>query len=322
MRGASAEPKQAGQPRWTGDTPVGWEELPAQPQRFRDAVWRVAGNEETECYLSAGVGGGVSMNMGRWYTQQFGVQDVPAVEALPVVELAGHPGRLVELSGTYMQKPGQAVLLAFFAEGDQVTSLKFTGPEAVVQGNRDKFLQLARSLRRASAGPNPEAPPIQPGQPMPPNHPGMNTEHAAPTSASAPAPFAADVPAGWTAKPGSRPLHHTFGTDGEVYVSQLGGGLRPTLDIWRGEVGLAAMSDAEWNALPKVPMLGGEATLLDVSGDFHSMSGKQIAGARLLVVTLLEGGTITFAKLVGPAAEVEAQRAPFLKFCASLRRAP
>src|SRR5262245_39531566 len=60
---------------WTGTTPDGWEEL--APQRFRELNWRVAGNQEAECYLSVAVGGGVAGNMARWYTQQFGIAEVP-----------------------------------------------------------------------------------------------------------------------------------------------------------------------------------------------------------------------------------------------------
>ena len=52
------------------------------------------------------------------------------------------------------------------------------------------------------------------------------------------------------------------------------------------------------------------------------MSGKQIAGARVLIGALVEGGSITFVKLVGKAAEVEAQREGLLQFLASLRRTP
>jgi hypothetical protein len=94
------------------------------------------------------------------------------------------------------------------------------------------------------------------------------------------------------------------------------------LDIWRGEVGAGNATDAEFAAVGKVPMLGGEAALLDVAGDFRSMSNKQIAGARILVAALELGGAITFAKLVGKAADVEAQRPAFLQFCKSLRRQP
>ena len=312
--------------RWTGATPTGWEALPSDPGRFRELLWRIAGNADTECYLAPGVGGGVAMNMARWYTAQFGIQEVPALESLPIVEIAGRPGRLVELAGTFMQKQGVGMLLAFFAEGEQVTSLKFTGPEAVVLGNKEQFLGLAKSLRTATVGPNKDAPTIERGQPMPADHvpiPGADPNAKAGPAVPAAAPFTATVPAGWTVKAGSqRLLHYTFGGDGEVYLNQLGGSLKQTLDIWRGGMQLPALSDAEFQALPKVPMLGTEGTLLDIAGNYSDISGKQVEGARVLVAAQVDGNAITFVKLVGKAVEVEVQREAFLQFCASLRRAP
>ncbi|HZN40607.1 MAG TPA: hypothetical protein VFD82_17520 [Planctomycetota bacterium] len=302
--------KPSGEQHWTGTTPSGWEELPAQPDSFRDLLWRVAGSTETECYLSAGVGGGVAGNMKRWYTVQNGIQDVPQVESLPVVEMAGRQGRLIELSSS-----GKAMMIAFLADGPQLTTLKFTGPEAIVRQNREPFLEVAKSLR-LQAGPGPAR-----GSGSSEKTPA-GSPHDMQPGGTDPA-FTATVPAGWTVKkPSHRVLHYTFGSEGEVYMSQLGGTLRPTLDIWRGELGLPAMSDSEYLALPKVPMLGSEGTLLDARGDFRSMSGKQIPGARVLIGALVEGSSITFVKLVGKAAEVEAQREGLLQFLASLRRTP
>lgn len=306
--------------QFTGEAPGAWRELPAQPNNFKDRVWQLGDDATTECYLTAGVRGGVAGNLARWYGQ-FGAAPA-AVESLPVVEFAGQPGRLLELTGTYKGNQGWAMMLAFRAKGDVVTTLKFTGPEAAVKAHRDDFLGLAKVLRAASASPLPNVPPIERGQAMPSDHPpiaGDATHDMSPP----PSPFTADVPAGWQPVPGSqRVLHHSFGDGGEVYVSQLGGGLRAMLDIWRGEVAAGPASDTEFAAVGKTPMLGAEAALLDVAGDFTSMSGKQIPGARILVAALDAGGSITFAKLVGKAADVEGQRAAFVKFCASLRRQP
>lgn len=320
MRAPSAQ----GPKRYVAAAPAGWEELPPQPSRFRESLWRVAGVDGTECYVTAGVGGGVAQNMARWYGQ-FGVTSVPAIESLPVVEFAGRPARLVELTGTFGGKPAQGMLLAFFADGDAVTTLKFTGPESVVAGNRQKFLDLAQALRLATASPDPKAPPIEPGQPMPPGHPPTGAGGTAPPAqAPAPAaPFTATAPATWSSKTGtSRWLHHGFGADGEVYVGQLDGTLKPTLDIWRGEMGLSPMSDAEYEQLPQMAFLGEDSVLLDLAGNFQSMSGKQIPDARLLVAARSDGGAIVFVKLVGPAADVAAQVDAFRQFCASVRRAP
>lgn len=298
--------------KFIADVPNGWESLPAQPARFREAIWRVAGDDSTECYLSAGVGGGVTGNLTRWY-RQFGQSDVPAVEALPAAQLGGRDGHLVELDGTFGGKPDMAMLLAFFADDDAVTSLKFTGPKATVQKQKDAFLQIARTLRAAPAGGAPrQAPtPTAPTQPMP----GM------PQAGTSP--FTATVPNGWTPKAGSsKPLHHTFGSDGEVYVSQLGGTPRQMLDIWRGELGLQPLTDAEFGALPKTQMLGGEGVLLDMRGHYRGMTGKEIADAGMLIAVVENTGSTVFCKLVASASDCVAQRKAFESFCGSLRRLP
>ncbi|MBL9076482.1 MAG: hypothetical protein JNL08_03195 [Planctomycetes bacterium] len=308
--------------QFAGSAPTGWSEQPAQPGRFRDRIWTIGGAPDVECYLTNAVGGGVQQNVARWFGQ-FGIRDVKPIEALPVVEFAGKPGRLLELSGSFQGKAGYAMLLAFTVAGDSVTTLKMTGPEADVAAHKEEFLALAKGLRAASASPMPEAPPIERGQPMPDGHPPIGGDAKRDTMPP-PQPFAAEVPAGWQPVAGTqRLLHHSFGSGGEVYVSQLGGTMRAMLDIWRGEIaGAGQLSEAEFAAVPKVPMLGGQAHLLDVAGDYRSMGGKQIPGGRLLVAAIEQDGAIVFAKLFGTAADVEAQREGFLRFCATLRRNP
>jgi hypothetical protein len=135
-------------------------------------------------------------------------------------------------------------------------------------------------------------------------------------------PIAASAPAGWRPKAGSSKWHHhEFGAGAEVYVSQLGGGLKDTLDIWRGEMGQAPLAADAFANLPRTVFLGDDAVLLDLAGDFRSFSGKQIQGARMLVAAREENSAITFAKLVGPAADVGAAAAEFAAFCRSARKA-
>lgn len=307
---------------FAGDAPTGWSEQPGQPARFRDRIWQIGAAPAVECYLTNGVGGGVAQNLARWYGQ-FGSSEVKAVEALPVIEFAGRPGRLLELEGSFQGKPDQAMLLAFTSQGDMVTTLKMTGPKADVAALRDEFLELAQTLRPASPSPMPAAPPIQRGQAMPDGHPpveGGATRDTMPP----PAPFVADVPPEWRPVAGSQRLfHHQFGDGGEVYVSQLGGSMRQMLDIWRGEIaGAGQLTDEQFAAVPKVPMLGQDAWLLDVAGDYRSMGGTQIDGGRLLVAATEADGGILFAKMFGKAEDVEAMRDGFLRFVASLRRRP
>ncbi len=329
--GAAAPQGQAapkGELRWVGALPTGWETQPSNPARFRDAVWKITSDANCEIYLTAAVGGGVAGNLARWYTQQFGIAEVPAMEALPIVELAGKPARLAEMKGTFAGKANWAALIAFVPQGEQMMTFKFTGPEAVVMANKDAFLALAKSLRQATASPDAKAPPIDPNQPMPSNHPDIGAANggaangATATPAAATGPFTGTAPAGWTPKPGTqRFLHHTFGKDGEAYVGQLGGTVKQNLDIWRGEMGQQPMTDAEYAALPKAAFLGEDSVLLDLAGNFQSMSGKKIDGARMLVMARSDGQSTQFAKLFGAAADVAAQVDAFRSFCASVRRA-
>lgn len=304
--------------KFVADVPSGWEALPPEPDRFREAIWRVTGDEPNECYLSAGVGGGVAGNLMRWY-RQFGRLEAPAVDSLPSVALGGQEARLVELEGTFGGKPDQAMLLAFFANGESVTSLKFTGAKALVAKHREEFLQIARTLRAAAPGAGPAASGQQPA----PHQPPKATAPGGMPGMTAGSPFTADIPAGWTAKTGStKPLHHTFGSDGEVYVSELGGTAKQMFDVWRSELGQQPLSDAEFEALPKVPMLGGQAHLLDQKGHYRGMTGKEIADAGMLIAVVQDGGSTVFCKLLGQAADVQAQRAAFEAFCKSLKRKP
>lgn len=306
---------------WSAPTPAGWELQSPQPERFRDLLFKVG---DGECYLTAGVGGGVAMNLQRWYVQQAGQAQAPAPEALPEVDFAGAKGRLVELFGTISGKADQGMLIVFATKGESMSTLKFTGSQAVVQAEKERFLQVAAALRQGTAAAAGAAKPSTAGATATtPTATAPTPTATAPSPAATTGPFSATVPAGWTPKAGSnKPLHHTFGADGEVYVSQLGGGLRPMFDIWRSEVGGQPLTDEEFAALPKQAMLGGEALLLDASGQFRSMQGKAIADARLLVAAHEGGGTITFVKLVGRADEVAAQLDSFRSFCAALTRTP
>ena len=145
-----------------------------------------------------------------------------SVAALPEIRFANRSGRLVEHQGMFSGKAEWGAMIAFYNDGNSVTSLKFTGPQQVVQNNRKQFLALAESIRIGAGSPQASAPAIQPGQQMPADHVPINQGGDA-SAGKAPSPFTAEVPDGWAAKEGRRVLHHTFGQGSEVYVSQLGG---------------------------------------------------------------------------------------------------
>jgi hypothetical protein len=69
-----------------------------------------------------------------------------------------------------------------------------------------------------------------------------------------------------------------------------------------------------------VAFLGEDSVLLDLAGNFQSMTGKQIQGARMLVAARDVSGSIVFVKLFGPAADIDGQVDAFRQFCGSVRR--
>jgi len=288
------------QQRWTGTTPNGWEELPPQPERFRDLRWRVAGNTETECYLSAGVGGGVAGNMKRWYTDQNGILDVPKMESLPVVEMAGRQGRLIELSNG-----GKAMAIAFLADGPQLTTLKFTGPDSVVKQNREQFLEVAKSLRMVTANASAS---------------GEKDRTSSGEKPSGEKRWAGTTPSGWDELPPQPDRFRDLlwriagNQDTECYLSTgVGGGVPNNMTRWYSkQFGIADVPKPE--ALPEVEIAGRPGRLVELAGTYNEKPGMA-----MLLAFFADGAQLTTLKLTGPEAIVKQNREPFLALAKSLR---
>ena len=135
-----------------------------------------------------------------------------------------------------------------------------------------------------------------------------------------------EVPQGWQAGPERSMRLFTLVPEGatstECYATLLpgdGGGAFDNFNRWRDQMGLAPMSLPEYEALAVRSVLGVEARLIDLRGDFTGMSGERVSGARLLGLICELGDRALFLKMTGPEGEVEAERAAFLELCDSLR---
>ncbi|MFO1078065.1 MAG: hypothetical protein U1E73_10135 [Planctomycetota bacterium] len=309
-RQPSAPPAQS----YTAEVPTGWTQLPANPARFQDALFSLA-NGEGECSLTAQVGGGLRGNVDRW-TGQFGLPALTDAELDTAQRhsLLGQPARLIELAGAFRGKEGMA-MLALITDGDTVSTLKLVAPKAVADAERGRFLLVASTLRPGSGPATAPSPDHAAPHVTPPPDP-----HGGPAAGPA---LSADTPAGWTPKADStRSLHHTFGTDGEVYFSALGGDVLQNLNVWRDDMKQPPLLQEQLDALPKVTLLGTDAAMMDITGDYKAMSGQQIANARMLVAAAKVEGAMVYVKLVGNAADVAAQADAFRAFCKSIRRNP
>ncbi len=312
----------AGPPRFDLDLPEGW--VRREPSSMRLVNLGLAAHPEVECYLTALAAAGNTLlgNLNRW-RRQMGADPVEAdaLAALPRHGLLGQEAVFVELAGTYSDamsgaepRPDQALLGLLAVMDRTFVTFKMTGPRAVVEGERERFLAVAASLKaRFRDTPAPADAPA----PAPAAPPGPQPEVERGT-------LRWTAPSGWTSMgaSGMREVTFRIGEDGtECWITFLGpaaGGVEANVNRWRGEMGQPPLGPAELDALPRLDVLGVKGVLVAVEGEWQGMGKPPLAQAGLLgLVAELPDRTL-FVKLVGPAEAVRAQREPFEAFCRSL----
>jgi len=133
-----------------------------------------------------------------------------------------------------------------------------------------------------------------------------------------------EVPSGWkeVAPTQFRELNFVAGTDDtvECFTTTLppGADIAANVNRWRGQFGLEPFSEEKLAALPRVPLLGVEAVLVNLKGSFSNMGAAPKANYGLLAAIIpLTDQTVT-VKMVGPLSELDAQVGNFGYFLQSL----
>ena len=306
---------QAPEPKFTWSLPAGWENLPASG--MRKGSWRVAGDEQTDCSLTMlqGVGGGLLANVNRWRAEM-GLEPTSEDEAQKLASrtLFERPATYIDLAGNFSGGRGGkgavegARMLGLVLSLNAATIfLKFTGPANVVTANKEAFEALADSLQVAATTPEPHA----------------GAVGGAPGAAEG---YAFETPSGWALQPAKMMRIATFIPDDDpaswCYASQLAGdagGLDANVNRWRREMGQGTLDSAAIQALPKLEVLGTQAPLLDLTGDFAGTGGPSLKGARMYGIVCERGDHVIFVKMVGPADTLPGQRERFVQFCTSLQ---
>lgn len=324
--------------------PAGWSELPTS--QFREANFRVAGNPQAECYLStlAGEGGGLAANVNRWRAQM----SLPPlggdeIAMLPRVDWLGKKAVSVDFTGTWTGMSGDnnaagwRLVGLLLVEPTQSRFLKMTGPGEVLERELENFRALAASLRLGAAAQDDGSMDMT-GE-LPPGHPPMNGGASAnagsgasgmeSSTASAPAAIPAGnrspggyewtPPAGWTRGPekAMREITYVVG-EAECYVTLLGGtggGMLANINRWCGQMGQAPFTEADVAKFARVPMLGADATIVELErGSSSSTAAEYLLGA----VCLLPERSV-FVKMTGPRTLLERELVAFQDFCKSAR---
>jgi hypothetical protein len=137
------------------------------------------------------------------------------------------------------------------------------------------------------------------------------------------APFRDSPPSHWLARPASqfRLLNYAFGGSGlgEVYVSQSQGSVLDNVNRWLKQFSQNDLSAEELASLPKAELLGSEAVIVEARGLYASGMGKEpVEGFALAGLVARVGNDIITIKMIGPQAEVAAEKAALLQYAKSL----
>ncbi|MFT5051231.1 MAG: hypothetical protein ACI8QZ_002642 [Chlamydiales bacterium] len=143
--------------------------------------------------------------------------------------------------------------------------------------------------------------------------PGDGHDHGG-ASDTAATEFGWTVPEGWQELAPTSMRRANFrvagSPDAECYLTFLpggAGGVEANINRWRGQMSLSAMDTAEIEQLPLRSLVGGEAVLIDMVGDYSGMGSDAQADYRMVGLILEAPSATLFLKMVGPAAVIDGE---------------
>jgi hypothetical protein len=129
-----------------------------------------------------------------------------------------------------------------------------------------------------------------------------------------PSPVKGETPEGWLALPPAtfRLLNYRFGESGlgQVWVSLSSGSVLDNVNRWLGQFGAEKLDTAGLAKLRVVPIAGASGVWVEAEGEYAPgmMGGEPKPGYAMAgVIAEIEGQILTL-KMVGPKAEVEAEK--------------
>lgn len=323
MAQATGAPASSGM--FTYDIPAGWNPAPAS--QFRDPNFTYGPNNELECYVSVlqGQGGGMLVNANRWRSQ---LGQPPYTEEefarLPRATILGQEAVIVEFTGDFLgmgaaePKPGYRLVGALLEAPMAAIFIKMTGPDQMVQEQKDNFALFAQSLRMDAPQPAAEMAPVADASAAPAVPPATSAEASG---------LEWRAPDGWTEAGGSpmRVVTYKFGaqSEGECYVAALpgaAGGRLENFNRWLAQMGQPPLEDTELDLQPPVIMFGEEVPMLIAKGTYTGMGGESRPDHVMFGALAEVDGQSVFVKLVAPEALAQEHMQKFAAFCASIKK--
>ena len=312
----------AERPPWT--VPDGWKEKPRDGTSMRIASYGVTAPDGRSVDISVvplgPVAGSELDNVNRWRRElklgEISQADLSGLTtSAPIGTMTGKLFDMVGDQPTLDGKFKPRTVAAILSTGGTTVFFKMIGEDALVTENKPKFLAWLKSVDTGDASNPAAASAASPAPAVPP--PGMAGPVVAPPSTDLPE---WEVPAGWKSKPATtmRLASFVVGADGDLSVVALGpgaGGTLANVNRWRGQLGLASLSEAELaTGTSALSLAGGQtATLVDLTGV------GQFAGRKILAAIIPQPDRTWFYKLSGDSALVTAEKDRFVKFIKSVK---
>jgi hypothetical protein len=245
-------------------------------------------------------------NLNMW-RKAVGLPEVDKVESEPVT-IGSAQGKLYDVSG---DKATGHIVVAVLDKDGMSWYFKMTGTDAGVREQKPAFLDFLKSVSFEAA----PAAAANPHGTMPMMGMGAGTT---PTDAPVtPAASGAPVPAGWKEVAPTQFLLAKYVIQGsgdakaEASVSTAGGGTLANVNRWRGQLGLAQLSEEDFSKQAQSIDVGGmKGTMVQMEGT-DGRTGKK---ARLVGIIVPGPVDTWFYKLMGDPQIVDQQKDAFTKF--------
>jgi hypothetical protein len=304
MGGAGAQP----QVKWK--LPSGWKEKEPSQMRVGSFDAGKEGQAADVSIVPLQMPSGAKMELDNYNLWREGIQLAPVdkVESQPVA-IGSEQGKLYEVADS---KSPKHILAAVLEKNGVSWYFKMNGDDAVVKEQKQPFLDFLKSISFESAPVAAVANP-QAGMSMP----AMGAMNSGPEEAAVkPAAPGTPLPEGWKELAPSQfilakyVIHGSGDAKAEMTVSSgIGGGVVLNANRWRGQLGLAPMTEEEFSKQTQtVDVAGQKGTLVDITGT--DKSGKKSR----LVGVIVEANSPWFYKLMGDPQIVEQQKEAFTKF--------
>ena len=298
-------------PRWT--VPAGWEELAGEGMRFA-TLRPVPGDGTLEVRVTplGKIAADPLSNANRW-AGQIGLEALDEAALAQVsrsVQAGDRTAFYVDLKGPATDDgPGQRILGAILDGDERTWFFMLPGQTDLVEPHAKAFEEFIASVRlEGGAGSLPA------GHPEVASGSGTGGGPGAPSGGAGEEALTYELPGGWKLIASEAQFRVLTLQAGEAVVAVTKfpgsvGGMLMNINRWRGQVGLPEISDLSQQAVEHRHVAGGEAQQIDLAGpEGRSMSVYIVPRARMT----------WFLKLDGRTEQIEAQRAAFDAFMASV----